>query len=68
MKVSDFKLLADNLNDEYDYEIFPYVNGALMIIGKKHRTIIGYLLGEDGLSLLKFTHERTQDERINDKK
>jgi len=65
MKVNDFKLLA-TLPEEYDYEIFPQGDHQL-IIGKKHATIVGFLLVNEKLHSVKFD-ERTQDERNDDDK
>jgi hypothetical protein len=59
MKVNDFKLLA-TLPEEYDYEIFPQQGGIILVIGKQHQVIIGFLVHENELKPIK--NERTRNE------
>lgn len=54
MKVSDFKLLS-TLPEEYDYQIFEHGNnGDILVIGKQNQNIIGFLVHENELKLIKF--------------
>ncbi len=55
MKASDFKLLS-TLPDEYDYELFT-LNNEPAVIGKRHQTIIGFMIRADKLVPINFTTE-----------
>lgn len=52
MKVNDFKLLA-TLPEEYDYELFPQLEGRILIIGRLENSskasIVGYMLENNEL-------------------
>lgn len=53
MKVNDFKLLS-TLPVEFDYELFPQGEDGILVIGKQHQTIIGFLMKNNELSQVRF--------------
>ncbi len=56
MKISDFKLLCE-LPEEYEYEVFPHLEGNYLVIGKKDRTIIGFYMRDKKLIPISMTDE-----------